>query len=108
MSSDRARYEIRYGLLNYLSSSDDLHTYDVVPVAFLVFYPPSSAFQRLATEAAAGEDACCVCLVNRPNAQFTLCGHAQVCCVCADTLVRDETPRCPLCRARIAGFDVMQ
>jgi hypothetical protein len=49
-----------------------------------------------------------VCLVNRPNARLIGgCGHSSICCVCADTLVRSDAPKCPLCRARIAGFDIV-
>ena len=109
MSSERGMFEIRFGMYNYQlsSSDDDLHRYGLVPVAFLLYYPPLSSFQRLATEAAADEEACCVCFVNRPNAKFTRCGHSSICCVCAYRLVRSDAPKCPLCRARIVGVDLI-
>ena len=49
------------------------------------------------------EDACFVCFTNVPDAMFPQCGHAGLCCVCADKIVK-TTQKCPLCRKAAASF----
>lgn len=50
--------------------------------------------------------ACCIiCFRNTQNAVFKPCGHAEICCACANTIItRSTTKKCPLCRADVAYF----
>ena len=77
-----------YGLINF--------TRDAVAPA-----PHPSLNVREALE---DEDACCVCLVNYPNATLLACKHC-ICCICAERLFKDRK-NCPLCRQEIPAFQV--
>jgi hypothetical protein len=55
-------------------------------------------------EAVEGEFPCYVCHTNFPNARFTPCGHAEICCACAHQVVQ-RGQNCPLCRAVILSFE---
>jgi hypothetical protein len=80
-------------------------------VLFMVFNPTVAVSEPLATEplnfvpvdetgtraALEGEDECCVCMNNFPDAVIMPCSHAVVCCVCANQIGR-TTGICPLCR----------
>eukprot|EP01105_Mastigella_eilhardi_P007951 TRINITY_DN1968_c0_g1_i1.p2 TRINITY_DN1968_c0_g1~~TRINITY_DN1968_c0_g1_i1.p2 ORF type:complete len:230 (+),score=47.83 TRINITY_DN1968_c0_g1_i1:219-908(+) len=48
-----------------------------------------------------GSTACAVCMTNKVKVALIDCGHAVMCVGCARTLLRDEHPRCPVCRAPI-------
>ena len=50
------------------------------------------------------DDTCYVCLNNVPNAVFTDCGHAGICCPCAHKIVTGALPTCPLCRVEVTSF----
>ena len=62
--------------------------------------PPQSL--HVATKAGKGEEACFICMDNKPDSAFD-CGHSGVCCVCADTLLK-TTQKCPLCRKPVTSF----
>ena len=51
------------------------------------------------------DDTCYVCLNNVPNAMFTDCGHAGICCPCAHKIVTGALRTCPLCRVEVTSFD---
>ena len=57
---------------------------------------------HVGTKAGKGEEACFICMDNKPDSAFN-CGHSGVCCVCADTLLK-TTQRCPLCRKPFTSF----
>ena len=59
------------------------------------FVPVDETGTRTAQE---GEDECCVCRINLPDAVIMPCSHTGVCCVCANQIGR-TTGICPLCRA---------
>ena len=59
---------------------------------------------HVATKAQEGEEACFICMDNKPDSTFD-CGHSGVCCVCADTLLK-TTKKCPLCRETFTSFSV--
>ena len=61
----------------------------------------------VAKEAAAGGDACFICLSNVPDAKFNECGHSGVCCECADSVIR-RGMACPLCRVDVFDFTVAE
>jgi hypothetical protein len=52
-----------------------------------------------------GEEGCCVCFVNFPNATFSECQPhtAGICSVCAARVV-GMGMGCPLCRGAVSGF----
>ena len=66
------------------------------PTGRLNFVPVDETGTRTAQE---GEDECCVCMNNFPDAKIMPCNHAGVCCVCANQIGR-TTGVCPLCRTR--------
>ena len=57
------------------------------------------------TKANEDDDTCYVCLNNVPNAVFTNCGHAGICCPCAHKIVTGALRTCPLCRVEVTSFD---
>ena len=51
-----------------------------------------------------GEDPCCVCLENFPNATFVGCQKSNtVCCFCAEIVLANRM-RCPHCRAKVRKY----
>ena len=66
------------------------------PTERLNFVPVDETGTKTAQE---GDDECCVCMHNFPDAMITPCNHAGVCCVCANQIGR-TTGVCPLCRTR--------
>ena len=60
---------------------------------------------RMQAEAARTTEvaACYVCLRNSPDAVFKPCGHSNICCACAFTIVQ-STKQCPLCRGAVGYF----
>nr|GMC53871.1 E3 ubiquitin-protein ligase SPL2 [Ipomoea batatas] len=44
---------------------------------------------------------CVICLTRRRRAAFVPCGHVVCCQRCAFYVVRDISPKCPVCRQRI-------
>ena len=57
-----------------------------------------------ARQAADGEEVCCVCMDNLPNAKFTgCCGFSGVCTVCASSLIR-RLLECPQCGDMLFDF----
>ena len=59
-----------------------------------------------ARQAADGEEVCCVCMDNLPNAKFTgCCCFSGVCTVCASSLIR-RLLECPQCGDMLFDFEV--
>ncbi|GAB2269085.1 hypothetical protein Dimus_004015 [Dionaea muscipula] len=46
---------------------------------------------------------CVVCLTRRRRSAFVPCGHRVCCQVCALSIERNRTPKCPVCRLVING-----
>lgn len=53
-----------------------------------------------------GEDACCVCLSEKPTVSSVVCGHCCLCESCA-ALVESGQKKCPLCRARFMRAQIV-
>uniref|UniRef100_A0A7S1S5E4 RING-type domain-containing protein n=1 Tax=Alexandrium catenella TaxID=2925 RepID=A0A7S1S5E4_ALECA len=49
---------------------------------------------------------CCICYDRPANAMCLPCRHAGTCEVCLARLLRSPKPKCPLCRAAVASYDI--
>ncbi|GMH53652.1 hypothetical protein TrLO_g14319 [Triparma laevis f. longispina] len=66
---------------------------------------PDGALEGSVDEEEDDEDKCIICLDNVVDAKLRPCGHSATCRECTEEL-RGRNEPCPLCRKKIAGFDV--
>jgi len=45
------------------------------------------------------DNTCCVCMVHDKTHLFVPCGHQCVCGTCAETIMKSQPAKCPVCRS---------
>ncbi|GMY34783.1 E3 ubiquitin-protein ligase SPL2 [Fagus crenata] len=65
----------------------------------------SDADTQIAAEEETGDvpdgELCVICLMRRRRSAFIPCGHLVCCQLCAISVERESTPKCPVCRQEI-------
>lgn len=71
-------------------------------------YRPASSYATLSTRSSIGatesseeERSCVVCLSAEKTHAFVPCGHRCVCFCCGSSVLKGDSPTCPICRAQV-------